>query len=465
MNFNPILNAFIFALVTLVGLIWLAYLNFKYFQERGRIWRRNVAGILCLLAFVYVASAGLYNRAWEYAMPAEPAHGAVRLTLAIPPKLNMGVYQNTLVYLPDGRVWYDQLVDTYIYDDISKYPQSLASLFSPLPESAGIQKFFEGSNWVSVAASRTIWKSDSKFWRFHPKVVKASFQAFGVKSDGSLHASAPSANGEFTGDKMEHIGVEVDWKKITFNHILPVVLRNDGTLWVWKHSISDCDETNTHRTIDVTQPMEQVGFENNWKDIEGTFWRRLFLKNDGSAWIVSINKTNQTYGFIAETNLNVFVPNLTSISYGFHEVAITKQDGSLWIKLHYYVGNTNVVTEFFQVGSETNWCNVASMNSELIGLKKDGSLWKWSHKASWQINDKNSAMAVQQMLQIPPVRVGIHNDWVAITSTWYGTLALSADGGLWLWPDREQYEDYTLLKLPKQPKHLANIFDEEKPSR
>jgi hypothetical protein len=27
-----------------------------------------------------------------------------------------------------------------------------------------------------------------------------------------------------------------------------------------------------------------------------------------------------------------------------------------------------------------------------------------------------------------------------------------------LWPDHEQYERYTLLKLPKQPEFLGNVF-------
>jgi len=34
----------------------------------------------------------------------------------------------------------------------------------------------------------------------------------------------------------------------------------------------------------------------------------------------------------------------------------------------------------------------------------------------------------------------------------------AADGSLWLWPDRERYEESTLLKLPKQPQPLGNVF-------
>jgi hypothetical protein len=54
--------------------------------------------------------------------------------------------------------------------------------------------------------------------------------------------------------------------------------------------------------------------------------------------------------------------------------------------------------------------------------------------------------------------LGAHNDWVAIANTWENVITLAADGGLWLWPDREEYERDTLLKLPKQPQPLGNIF-------
>ena len=60
--------------------------------------------------------------------------------------------------------------------------------------------------------------------------------------------------------------------------------------------------------------------------------------------------------------------------------------------------------------------------------------------------------------QTPPARLGIHNDWVAIASTWQNVIALAADGSLWLWPNSIEYEQETLLKLPKQPEFLGNVF-------
>jgi hypothetical protein len=70
-------------------------------------------------------------------------------------------------------------------------------------------------------------------------------------------------------------------------------------------------------------------------------------------------------------------------------------------------------------------------------------------------------MSQEQLIltvQAPPTRLGIHNDWVAITGAWEDVIALAADGSLWLWPDRQEYERFNLLKLPKQPQFLGNVF-------
>ena len=91
----------------------------------------------------------------------------------------------------------------------------------------------------------------------------------------------------------------------------------------------------------------------------------------------------------------------------------------------------------------------------MVALKSDGSLWQWHFKIHGIDSQRTIILAAQE----PPTRLGIHNDWVAIASTWEDVIALAADGSLWLWPDREQYEHYaTLLKLPKQPQFLGNIF-------
>ena len=78
------------------------------------MWRRNLLGFAGALLFIAVSSAALYNRVWEVFEPAEPAHGPAKLSLANPPTLQIVQYNNLLVRLPDGRVWFDELGDSTV---------------------------------------------------------------------------------------------------------------------------------------------------------------------------------------------------------------------------------------------------------------------------------------------------------------------------------------------------------------
>jgi alpha-tubulin suppressor-like RCC1 family protein len=90
----------------------------------------------------------------------------------------------------------------------------------------------------------------------------------------------------------------------------------------------------------------------------------------------------------------------------------------------------------------------------MVALKADGSLWEWHYIRRWDMSQEQIALATQES----PTRLGIHSDWVAVANTWADVITLAADGSLWLWPDRYQYETQTLLKLPKQPQYLGNVL-------
>ena len=91
----------------------------------------------------------------------------------------------------------------------------------------------------------------------------------------------------------------------------------------------------------------------------------------------------------------------------------------------------------------------------MVALKSDGSLWQWHFNNPCGVSSQEQLVVAAQQ---PPARLGIHSDWVGIANTWQDMVALAADGSLWLWPDREQYEEFTLVKLPKQPQFLGNVL-------
>jgi hypothetical protein len=101
-------------------------------------------------------------------------------------------------------------------------------------------------------------------------------------------------------------------------------------------------------------------------------------------------------------------------------------------------------TKPVQVGDASDWISLAGNGVWLIALKADGTLWKWDFN-SWWINGWPMAL--------PPTRLGIHNDWLAIGSD----VSLAGDGSLWYWA--EPFGNNTILAPSRRPAKIENIFD------
>ena len=68
-------------------------------------------------------------------------------------------------------------------------------------------------------------------------------------------------------------------------------------------------------------------------------------------------------------------------------------------------------TGILQVGKENDWRAVAATDGMMVALKADGSLWQWHFSGTWNTSQEQLILATQSA----PTRLGIHNDWVAIT--------------------------------------------------
>ncbi len=483
-TWNPWLTIDIAVLTALVVFPTLTYRNFKYFQEHGRMWRRNVWGLTGAILFIFIASAAVYNRAWEVFEPAEPAHGPAKFSLANPPVIRPGDYYNDelLVQLPDGRVWYDRI----------GYRRSRYSLLNviraganPFPSSIGLQRFVSGSNWVSYAVRRMDHPADPSAH------IIGYLETVGIKSDGTLWVSDKSDSPLWTEKGLTRFGDETNWQALGYSYQKPSVLllKKDGTLWRWDTGTNQWDwrmppsdwpelrNFNPHQ-VGTNSDWRKISFNNNYlQKADGSVWSiatdsmTLYHAASGAAMSVPTNAmsggggtatTNAMSGvggtvratllagedrFWRDTNWDQVnfesIPKPFNLEYG----NFIHKDGTLWITIP---GGRNGSRRFetFQRGKETNWVSAGSSGlwTGGVALKSDGTLW--------QLDYKNG-----DPLTAPPTRLGIHNDWVAIAGIQNGVVSLAADGSLWLWPERRNYEwQQPLLKLPKQPQFLGNVF-------
>jgi hypothetical protein len=446
-SFLPVVIAIPTIIVTL---LWLAYLNFKNFHPGWPLWRRNLLGFAGAFVFIAVMSVALYHRVWEVFEPMEPAHGPAKLSLANPPIARIDLYDSLIVRLPDGRVGFDHL--DYGVDDsqTNRVKWLWHRLVNPLPESAGAARFVAGSNWVSATIQRVDFYQHYQEGQKAENHVVGYLDMAGIRTDGTLWLSAASKIGDWTGDKMERLGNATNWRQLipALNGFL--LLKNDSTLWRWGSVTNELFQWPGLRTF----TPYQIGTNSDWKEIGGIWWNHLARKADGSVWTVNVDDKSGKEELQRDTNLDQVLFRTLSLS-GNGEMAYVRPDGTLWMRWTYQQDGTNVSSDFVQVGTETNWTAVASTWQKMIALKSDGTLWQWHFTHPWNVDSREQLI---QVAQESPTRLGIHNDWVALANNWEDVITLAADGSLWLWPDREQYEQQTLLKLPKQPEFLGNVL-------
>jgi hypothetical protein len=438
---------------------WLAWRNFNYFQERGRVWRRNVLGLATAIVFIFISSAALYNRAWEIFEPAEPAHGVAKLSLSDPPVLWVDTHDNLVVRLPDGRVWFDYLSPDWSDEESSRAKWLWHNLIEPLPRSTGAPHLVDGSNWRSVTAKHVDFLlNDSPGAAQATNHVVGYLDTAGIKADGTLWISDPATNHAWTGNKMNRFGNETNWQQLASPLYGVLLLKNDGTLWYWgttNHFNWFQWQTTNWPALSSDEP-HQIDTNSDWIEIYG---RGAYLakKSDGRVWKVGINENEKSRKaeLIRDTNLDDASLRTLSES-GNGEMAYVRPNGTLWMSWGYQQNHTNMVySEFVQVGAETNWSAVSVNWGRLVALKSDGSLWQWQYVHLWDNDSREQLISAAHGI---PTRLGIHRDWLALAHTWGYVITLAADGSLWLWPNLNYPEPEPLLKLPKQPELLGNVL-------
>jgi len=427
----------------IITLLWLAYVNFKNYRDGWPLWRRNLLGFAGAIIFVIVTSAALYNRVWEIFEPVEPAHGPVKLTLANPPALKVAQYNNLLVRLPDGRVWFDELGDSpYGYYGGSVRRKYLWQMLAhPLPESIGPRQFLAGSNWVAATTARMdfIWNAANTSFS-----ASDFMETVGIQSDGTLWISDKSETSKGTAGTMHQFGSETNWRQFAQGRTSFVLLKTDGTLWRW-----GCPTNEMHQWPGLrTFTPYQIGTNTDWQELSTV--DGYVRQTDGRVWGVGRNWKTGKDELIRETNYDEIVSQ-TASSVSELATAFVRADGTLWMLNRYWdeaKGGQTMGSGVLQVGKENDWRAVAVSGHMMVALKADGSLWQWTFQNRPAVKFVNT----------PPTRLGIHDDWVAITGRWGCVIALAADGSVWFWPDRQAYDYGILLKLPKQPQYLGNVF-------
>ena len=193
-------------------------------------------------------------------------------------------------------------------------------------------------------------------------------------------------------------------------------------------------------TIARSSPV-QVGSLGTWQTIRATGVSQSFaIKTDGTLWAWGSNSYG-SLGLGDATNISspVQVGALTNWATvdgatGFPFAGGIKTDGTLWTwGYNAYsagqlgLGNTTNYSSPKQVGALTNWLKISASSYGFMAVKTDGTLWGWGHNSYGRLGLGDTTA------RNSPVQVGAGTTWSTVTAKAYYGAAIKTDGTLWTW--------------------------------
>ena len=300
-----------------------------------------------------------------------------------------------------------------------------------------------GLNDIGTDKSSPVQVGTLNNWNF----VKAVSHTMAIKTNGTLWAWGKNNLGQLglgdTTDKSSpvQVGTLTNWLSVVTGNITTAAIKTDGTLWTWGGS--------NLGTIGLAEPLANRTFSpvfvsSTFKEVSvGYVSYTMAINTDGSLWAWG---NNNSYYLGDGTTTNRIIPtkntadtttNWKKLSSNSHTMGI-KTDGTLWgwgIGTTGRIGNNNTSGDSvpIQIGTDTNWADVAAGSINTVAIKTDGTLWTWGGNSSGQLG----GLLATSVSRSSPVQVGTLSNWSTCAANGATAnshcAAIKTDGTLWTW--------------------------------
>jgi len=213
-----------------------------------------------------------------------------------------------------------------------------------------------------------------------------SIGVFAIKTNGSLWYWGDNYLGMLgTGevDSLVHvptqIGTDTNWIRIASGGGV-VGLKASGTLWFWGANLFGYNGSGT--TDDTIHEITQISSYSNWESIvaNGQKGGVIGLKSDGTLWFWGTNLVGESGSGSA--------------------------DGYIYT--------------ISQIGSDSDWVAVSpGQGMGVVGIKANGSIWFWGTNEN---GERGGGTA--NSLVYPPTQIGTATNWVEVVSVATGMIGL-----------------------------------------
>jgi alpha-tubulin suppressor-like RCC1 family protein len=271
---------------------------------------------------------------------------------------------------------------------------------------------------------------------------------FAIKSDNTLWAwGANSQPGQLGIPSLPpsgiairtpvQVGTDSDWAQVSTGMVSSGGIKTNGTLWTWG-IINSYLQIGNNTTSTISSPM-QLGTLSDWAQVCLGPRYITSIKTDGTMWAWGQSPTAQGNNTNSSRNSPVQVGTLsnwaqiTTMQGTSPNTAAITSNGQLWIcgyndSGQLGVGNATARSSFVQVGTESNWYQVAGA-FVVCAVKTDGTLWAWGGTTN-----RGGTLGLNTTVGVySPVQVGTLSNWNKVVVANDTALAIKTDGTLWAW--------------------------------
>jgi len=212
-----------------------------------------------------------------------------------------------------------------------------------------------------------------------------------------------------------------------------------GKLFTWGNNSAGMLGLND--VIPRSSPV-QVGALTNWQKAVGFAGNGMVaLKTDGTIWSWGSGSSGMLG--LGDSGINrsspVQIGSLTDwadVAAGSYVGLALKTDGTLWVWGYNVYGalGTNTTINYsspVQVGALTNWLKLEGGTYFSGAVKTDGTLWTWGDNKDGCLGLNASGV----LKASSPVQVGALTTWLNLAAGRYAMYGIKTDNTLWAWGD------------------------------